>query len=209
MLAERTKLIILLAGAVVLIGLIVAAVFGVFTKKEPPLTPEEAAQAELENTDLSFLSTPSPVQNTVFDASNAGALGDPGEADNISPLEKEARALAAFFTERFGTYSSDSGAARFSDVRAFMTGSMQKWADDFRAQEPKRAAYYAVQTEVALIATKEFSLSARRAAFALTLNRSETAGQKTEQYQQQANIELAQNKEGQWLVNSLYWGERL
>ena len=209
MLSERNKIIILLAGAVIIVGLIVAAVFGVFSKKETPLTPEQAARAELKNTDLSFLENPSPVQNTVFDASNAQAFPDQGDTGEISPLEREARALAAFFTERLGTYSSDAGGAQFDDVRAFMTKAMQGWADNFRAQEPKRAGYYAVQTTVATVETKEFNALKRRAAFNLTVNRSETAGAKTEKYQQKASLELLQNNQGQWLVNSLYWGERL
>lgn len=209
MLSERNKVIILLVGAVVIIGLIVAAVFGVFSKKAAPLTPEQAALEELKNTDLSFLENPGSVKDTVFDSSNAGQLGDQGEVDKISPLEREARALAAFFTERFGTYSSDSSGAQFDDIRAFMTGNMRAWADNFRAEEPQREGYYAVQTETALIDTKEFSPAKRRAGFDLMVNRSETAGRETENYRQKVSLELVQNSQGQWLVNSLYWGERL
>lgn len=206
MLSPRSKIIILIAGSLLVFILLLGTLFGWFRRPAAPSGEESAAPP-----DLSFLQEKPVGENLVFDASNPEALAayDPRTSpagQNVSPLERQARNLAAFFAERFGTYSSDAGFAYLDDLAGLMTKSMQDWTRRFRREQPKRTGYFAVVTEVASLDTVLFSPEARQAKFNLIVNRTETSANK---YQQKADIELTQDANGEWKVNSLYWGEKL
>lgn len=208
MLSPRNKIIILVAGSVIVFILFIGTIFGWF-RKTTPTPSQEAAKP-----DLSFLQAKPTVENKVFDASNPDELTayDPrtaGVGENISPAEKEARRLAIFFVERFGTYSSDAGSAYVDDLRGFMATAMQTWTKSYLKNQPKHDGYFAITAATAGIDTTLFSAAKQQAKFALIVNRSETAGGKIDKYQQKADIELVQNSGGQWKVNSLYWGDKL
>ncbi|MDP1709338.1 MAG: hypothetical protein Q8L21_00420 [Candidatus Komeilibacteria bacterium] len=206
MLSPRSKIIILIAGAAVVFSVIIATVFNLWPggKSTPDAPP----------VDLSFLKKDEALpEGQVFDASNrdqfAALMGAADPASQISPLEKQARDLSEFFVERFGTYSSDAGNAHVDDVLSFMTATMRAWAENFKANAPKRDSYFAATAEVAAAEYISFSAPERRAQFALITNRTETINSKTEAYRQKATIELKQDQSGEWKVNSLFWGDKL
>ncbi|OGY91594.1 MAG: hypothetical protein A3H70_03250 [Candidatus Komeilibacteria bacterium RIFCSPLOWO2_02_FULL_48_11] len=188
-------------------GVIIVAVWDFFPGKEA-----SQPQAEGPAADLSFLNEPPTVTGQEFDADNRDVFeqtmgGASGET--ISPLEQEARSLATFFIERFGTYSSDADFANIDDLQSFMTPAMRGWAERFKKSQPQSQGYSAIVTEVASLATKSFAPLERRAVFDIIANRTESKGGQSEVYRQKATIELAQTSSGAWLVSSLYWGERL
>lgn len=208
MLSPRNKIIILIAGSLILFILLIGTIFGWFRKTTT------APGSEAVKPDLSFLQSKPTVENKVFDASNPDDLKayDPrtaGAGENISPAEKAARAMAIFFVERFGTYSSDAGSAYVDDLQAFMTSAMQAWTKTYLKSGPKRDGYYAITAEIAALDTALFSAAKQQAKFALVVNRSETIGGKINKYQQKADVELVQTAGGDWKVNSLYWGDKL
>ena len=210
MLSPRNKIIILIAGSVILFILLIGAIFGWFRKSAPvPGTGESAVKP-----DLSFLQEQPTVQGQVFDASNPQALTDYDPqtgvpVDAISTAERAARNLAILFAERFGTYSSDAGSAYVDDLQGLMTVTMQAWTRQYLKTQPRRTGYFAITSEVASLETKLFSPEKKEAKFALVVNRSETGAENSGKYQQKADIELTQAASGEWKVNSLYWGERL
>lgn len=209
MLSSRTKIIILIAGAVVVFGLIVATIFNLWPKQGAPLPGDGTGET---NVDLSFLKSETTVQGREFDAGNRAAFEQAmGSLDKeaISPLEQEARSLAAFFVERFGTYSSDVDFANIDDLQSFMTPAMRGWAERFKKSQPESEGYSAIITEVASLAAKSFAPLERRAVFDIIANRTESKAGQSEVYQQKCVIELTQANSGAWLVASLYWGERL
>ena len=209
MLSPRNKIIILIAGSVILFILLIGAIFGWFRKSAPvPGAGESAVKP-----DLSFLQEQPTVQGQVFDASNPQALTDYDPqtgvpVDAISTAERAARNLAILFAERFGTYSSDAGSAYVDDLQGLMTATMQTWTKQYLKSQPQRAGYFAITAEVATLEAKLFT-AGKEAQFALVVNRSETGTGSLGKYQQKADIELTQPASGEWKVNSLYWGERL
>ncbi len=208
MLSPKQKIIILIIGAVIILGIIVSTVFNFW-----PSQPAEELPAP-ESVDLSFLKKDETrPAGAVFDASNkeafAALTGDTNLESDTAPLEKEARDLAEFFVERFGTYSSDALWAQIDDLQAFMTVSMQNWTTRFKAISPAREGYYATTTEVAGTEKLSFSAPEGRAQFSLLTNRTERSGGKTDNFQQAATVELRQDSSGAWKVNSLFWGDKL
>ncbi|MEK7125361.1 MAG: hypothetical protein AAB880_00435 [Patescibacteria group bacterium] len=205
MLSSRNKIIILIVGALIIFALVIATVFNLWpggpADEEIPAVP----------VDLSFLEPDNVLpEGKVFDASNkeefAALSGAAAGEENISALEKEARDLAEFFVERFGTYSSDARGAQIDDLQPFMTLSMQNWSKSLKDYAP--AAYIAFTAEAAAVETLSFSASERRAQFAVTSRRSETTAAGTADYQQTATLELRQDASGAWKVNSLVWGDK-
>mgnify|MGYP001611710053 CR=1 FL=1 len=202
--SPRTKAIIIIAGALILFGLLVSVLFDVFPGKEEREAPEETPVV-LPDRDEGL------PRGAVFDASNADefAAVNPGRASAASgTLEQEAQELAAFFVERFGTYSSDSGFAYLSDLAGFMTSRMREETELFERQSPDHAGFYAVTAELASIETDAFSPSSRSARFSAVLSRTETQGGSSSAYQQDAVIELTQSGSGEWLVDSVLWGSK-
>mgnify|MGYP001579813560 FL=1 len=186
--------------------MVVATAFNLWPGGEKIETPEAAP------VDLSFLEQDKVLpEGKTFDASNkeefAALNGAESGEENISPLEKEARDLAEFFVERFGTYSSDARGAQIDDLQPFMTLSMQKWSKSLRNSSPA-ASYTAWTAEVASVETLSFSASERRAQFAVATNRLETTASGTTKFQQTATLELRQDASGAWKVNSLVWGKK-
>lgn len=208
MLTPRTKILILIVGAVIVLGLIIVTVFNLWPGVKPGA---EEAPAPV---DLSFLEPPADLlpSGQVFDASNkeafAALTGTSAGQETMSPLEKEARDLAEFFVERFGTYTADAAGAQIDDLQDFMTVSMQTWSQAFKKAAMDRTGYFAATAEVAATEKISFSASARRAQFSVLTNRAETKGNNTEEYQQTATVELRQNAQGEWQVNSLVWGDK-
>lgn len=208
MLTSRTKIIILIIGAVAVFGLIVATIFNLWPKKE--IVPSGEGQA---NVDLSFLEKKDAVQGQEFDASNREAFnqtigaGAAGEA--VSPEEQAARSLAVFFVERFGTYSSDAGFANIDDLQSFMTPTMRQWAASSKKEQPKALEYTAFITEVASLERASGESESGRISFNLLANRTERASGNEKKYQQKSEVKLIRDQAGEWLVDSLYWGERL
>ena len=184
---EKTKSIIIISAAIIIFALLVAMIFGLFPSKKQEVLPENKSAKQVILPDKSE----SMPKNKVFSASNAKEFSDlslPGSSSGISSLEKEAKELAEFFVERFGTYSSDANFANIDDLVGFMTPSLRSKMGDYKKNAPKRGSYYSVSSEVALIDTKSFSLKNRSASFDIVVNRKEETGKSVNSYQQ--NVEV-------------------
>lgn len=203
--SQQNKIIILIAGAVLIFALIIGTIFDLFPDRgQTPETKEPEA-------DLSFLDEPTPEAGIVFDESNAdefSRLYPPiGESAPRAPLESEARALAQLFIEHIGTFSSDAQFAHITDVESFMTPAMRAQADEFKKiQLP--SGYYEITATVYSLETALFLPERRTASFDALVNRTETSQTSAASYTQTATIGLTQTNAGAWLVNGLVWGAK-
>lgn len=208
MLSPRNKVIILIAGAAILFALLVLTIFDLWPSRGPS---DEAGLTP--GPDLSFLDEPKPAeQGLVFDASNKDEFaewqGVVDDKDAVSDLEREARDLAEFFVARLGTYSSDAKFSYIQDLQGYMTPSMLKFVNSGRDNQPERDNFFAVATDVSSSQIKSFSPAARAAQVALIASRTETGSNGTDTYQQNVDVDLQQNSQGEWLVNGVFWGKR-
>lgn len=205
MLTPRNKIIILIVGALVVLAVIISTVFNLWPGKKP--VPTETAPV-----DLSFLEKDENLpQGQTFDESNkmefAALTGAQDLGDSLSLAEREARDLAEFFVERFGTYSTDAPMSQIDDVLPFVTANMRSWLERFRATAPDREGFFATAAKVASIAKEP--AAAGLVNFFLVVNRSEESNGQKDSYQQAATVELRQDAAGEWKVGSLFWGEKL
>lgn len=204
---QRTKIIIVILGGLIAFGLIVAVMFDLFPgSEETPAVPEETVVLPDRSEGLP--------EGAVFDAENAGAFAaiNPfaaSGAEGASALEREAEDVAVFFIERFGTYSSDAGFSYINDLSGFMTSAYFQELESFKRLGVSREGFYSITAELAGMETEEFSPAERSAQFRAILNRTELAGGSTEEYQQEALIQMEQSGSGDWLVAGVTWGERL
>src|SRR3990170_4010238 len=62
---------------------------------------------------------------------------NPQQANAISRGKSDVEKIARFFTEFFGSFSTDSNYSNVTGLKIYMTQSMQKWADGFTADAKK------------------------------------------------------------------------
>ncbi|MBI2636694.1 MAG: hypothetical protein HYW81_00675 [Parcubacteria group bacterium] len=203
--SPRTKAIAIIAGSVILFGLLIATIFDLFPG-EPEAVPSEEAPVVLPDRDAGL------PEGAVFEAANADefAATNPGAGSSAKQgaIEREAEELAVFFIERFGTYSSDAGLTYLDDLSAFLTAAMRSRTESYRLASPAREGFYSITAELASIEADSVSLGERSARFRVVVNRSEFSAGTTEAYQQDAVVSLVQSGSGEWLVDSVVWGDR-
>ncbi|MEK7130647.1 MAG: hypothetical protein AAB793_03265, partial [Patescibacteria group bacterium] len=72
------------------------------------------------------------------------------QAIAVSRGKSDVEKIARFFTEFFGSFSTDSNYGNVTGLKIYMTQSMQKWADSFVADAKKNknnaAGYFGVTT---------------------------------------------------------------
>ena len=202
----KTKAIIIVVGALILFGILVATIFDLFPSRESEPDAQEQ-EVVLPDRDEGL------PEGAVFDASNAGEFNDLNPAvfsdDDASVLEDEAKDLAEFFIERFGTYSSDADFANINDLLGFMSASMQSEMTDYKRQTSQQGGYYSVASEIAGIETKTFSLAQRQAQFDIVLGRTEESSGTMQTYNQEVSVYLVQDSTGHWKVNKVVWGQKI
>ncbi|MBD3248203.1 hypothetical protein GF382_02845 [Candidatus Falkowbacteria bacterium] len=129
-----------------------------------------------------------------------------GEADiKATELKK----IAMSFTERFGSYSNHSDFSNISDLKIFMTESMQKWADNFiktgRQSLGDTSVYQGVITKAITSEVKEYSLGEGRARILVKAQKTATNGDDDSSVSYEDMMIIFAKEEGQWLVDEAEW----
>ena len=142
---------------------------------------------------------PSKREYCKFPASNRG-----------EPREKRCGKIARFFTEFFGSFSTDSNYGNVTGLKIYMTQSMQKWADSFVADAKKNknnaAGYFGVTTKAVSVKTDSFSEEQGKAEVTVSCQRREATGTSTNAriYYQDITVSFVKEK-GVWKVNEAKW----
>ncbi len=116
--------------------------------------------------------------------------------------------LANIFTERYGSYTSESEFKNTLELKVYMTDSLEKWVDNYLASQPSQSAteiYYSIVTKV--ISNKIISQDSDSGKVELITQRVETTGTEEDTYYQNIDIELVSNNDI-WLVNKITWGDK-
>jgi len=217
--SERTLYLSIAGVGVVGVIVVLLFLFGVFDRtssvpqqaetsvSQDVATPEETAL--LENIDRR-----NGPEGSTFDTSNkdefAAAIdAAPGTQEQESLLLVEAKELAQFFVERFGTYSSDTRSTYARDLRGYMTSEMWDAIGSFTESNAPSDSSFSIETQAGDVSVVDFSLPNRRAELTVTALRSEQFSSKSEEYLQYVTVVLKQTQEGSWLVDSILWGDRL
>lgn len=136
-----------------------------------------------------------------------------GTEDNIkeiptpeTPEEKEElylRQLSRIFIERFYSYSSQNGNEHIEDVLPLATTQMQNY---IKSQEFEQSQEYSgVTTQV--IASKLEAKSEDAATISVKVQQTHMTLETSEKSQKSGKIEFIRDKDGQWKVDGVFWGE--
>lgn len=127
-----------------------------------------------------------------------------------SAVEAEELALervARFFTERFGSYSSDADYQNILDLKPYMTDKMEIWADDFvRVQRAAGIPNVFTSITTRVLSTPEFLIDGERATIRFTTQRVEEGPVGDTYYQEIILVFI--KKDGEWHVDTATWQDK-
>ena len=150
-----------------------------------------------------------PPDTTNVTVVNATINADPAVNQNtaVEPDELALERVARFFTERFGSYSSDANFQNVVDLKEYMTDKMQIWADDYvRVQRSSGVPDLFTSITTRVLSVPEFSIDGNRATIRFTTQRVEEAAVSDTYYQE---IDLTFTKvDGEWLADSVSWQDK-
>jgi len=160
--------------------------------------------------------------NTGGDVKNNNTITTkPVETKNtITPVKKpsaekfgegDLKKMALLFAERFGSFSNQSNFRNISDLKIFMTKSMEKWADDYIMEQNNKMAdniiYYGIITKAVTAEVRQFNEATGQAAVMISTRRRETAmmdNNNSDTYNQDILISFVKEN-NLWKVNNAYW----
>jgi len=128
----------------------------------------------------------------------------------VSRGKSDVERIARFFTEFFGSFSTDSNYSNITGLKIYMTQNMQKWADDFVAEARKNkkgtAGYFGVTTKAISVKTDLFLEEQGKAEVTVSCQRREATGTSTNAriYYQDMTVSFLKEK-GVWKVNEAKW----
>ena len=125
--------------------------------------------------------------------------------------EEDLKKMALLFAERFGSFSNQSNFRNISDLKIFMSESMQKWADDYIKEQNEKMAdnsiYYGIITKAVTTEVRQLDEAAGQAAVMVGTRRRETAmldSNSSDTYNQDILISFVKEN-NLWKVNNAYW----
>ena len=116
---------------------------------------------------------------------------------------------AAAYAERLGSYSTQSDYGNFTDLKIYMTASLQDWADKYVATQKaaaKSGSYYGITAKTLTTEVKSFDDKAGTAEIIVTTERRESteAIGGGEPFRQNLDLKFLKVN-GEWLMDSAYW----
>jgi hypothetical protein len=140
-------------------------------------------------------------------ATTANPSAPPATKDQINQFNLTK--VAAAFAERLGSYSNQSDYSNITDLKIFMTASMQQWADGFAAKAQKNnysGIYQGVTTRAIAVETQNYSDAAGKADILVRTQKAESSGtmDNVTTYYQDILITFIKEND-QWLVDNAKW----
>lgn len=196
---------------IIVIGLIILLLviyFGFLRKPDTAVTPVDNEPAvgapQLEKITTTPTSTPG---DKVRGNQNYDISKEAPRQPNANDLAK----IAMAFSERFGSFSSQSDYSNFTDLKLMMTDNLKNWVDSYVAKiksAKSSSAYYGITTKALTANAKSFDDKAGTAEIIIATKRSESTQEINGGTPYNQNLELKFKKvDGDWLVDEVYWGK--
>jgi len=134
------------------------------------------------------------------------------EIDETEEEELSMRRLTNLFTERFGSYNTETEFQNTIDLKTYMTDDLKTWADNYvndqRTNQGDNPPYYSVVTKV--LTTNVLTESDQAATVELMTQRVESGDnfEESNSFNQTMDLELVYENEV-WLVNKVTWGDKI
>lgn len=200
----RKRLIIALTIAVLLIIIIGIGLFLFF--RTTPTTPSQSAETnQVTPTNTTVVTTTSESNGTVTpNPTNT----TPVAAANLQPTKDDLRIIstARSFTERYGSYSTDTHYANIESSRSFMTDAMSAQADKIiAAGQASGTTFLSVATQAVNVTVTDYSAGASGATVQVDTRQTTTQGQAAPTTKN-ATVRLTLKKIGNtWKVDTFQW----
>lgn len=201
------KKVLYIVAAIIIIALIAGIVYFFYGDKSSYL-----ATGKKIITDLVKKENVQPTQPEVkkIGAETGEIIKQPVETPK-EPAKDQAARLAVDFAERFGSYSNQANLKNISDLKIFMTDSMQSWADGYIEQQRKSASttviYYGITTKAVAKEVLDFDESAGRAVVLVHTRRqeaNESMDNVSKVFNQDITVTLVKSGET-WKMDSAVW----
>lgn len=147
--------------------------------------------------------------DTVSDTTTTTTSTDTAPVETTQPVEQNDRqaitAAARSFTERFGSYSTDTNFENIERSRYLMTQAMEKQADQIIAQGRAADGFTSVTSEVTSVTLTDFADGATGATVEVAVRQKTTVGQADPTYTNvTARVTLKKVNSG-WKIDSFRW----
>lgn len=195
MVMNQRRWIIVAVIATLLIAAIIGFVLWLQSRPEPSTTTNTNTVVTLENTNTT--TTTNSSENTNIDTPRP---------TSVERSERQAiTGAATSFTERFGSYSSDTNFENIERSRYLMTAAMESTADDIIEDGQSDAQFTSVDSTVAGVAITDYADGSTGATVEVSVRQTQRVGQGTTTYENKT-ARLTLEKEGdRWLVDSFRW----
>ena len=200
---KKMQLIVLLLAVLALAGL---------SCKKADNANQNINSAAVDNKNIAVNGLNTNISNTnasIRGQENANTV-NPQQANAAIRGKSDVEKIARFFTEFFGSFSTDSNYSNVTGLKVYMTQNMQKWADGFVADAKKNknsaAGYFGITTKAVSVKTDSFSEEQGKAEVTVSCQRREATGTSTNAriYYQDMTVSFLKEK-GVWKVNEARW----
>lgn len=195
--------------ALIIIGLVIIGVlvYFLFIKEEQPtiietLPGETGETGQLPGGPEIGTTTPSdrPVSSQKYDISK-----EPAHEVGAADLAKR----AMLYSERLGSYSSQSDYNNFTDLKIYMTDDMRSWVEQevLRLQAKNRnAGYYGIETKALTTEVLDYDEDGGEAEIKVTTERRESTDflGGGESFSQVIRFNFIKG-DSDWLIDAAYW----
>ena len=192
---ENNKKIILIIGGALVIILAIFVIWWQFFRNitDVQVTNINTSQPVTTNTNVEIIDLTNNTNQTVE------VVVD----ENLSMTR-----LANIFTERYGSFTSESEFKNSLDLKVYMTSSLINTIDSYLATQSNLSSngeYFSVVTKV--ISNKIITSNDSNGTVELITQRTENIGDVEDVYYQDITLELTYDNEV-WLVNKVTWGDK-
>jgi|WetSurMetagenome_2_1015567.scaffolds.fasta_scaffold15405_5 hypothetical protein len=197
MIKKRTIVITILIFIIIL--LLAGIIYFLFMLKSPATVPSAVVNTPANN-NLSAAATTTVKQSTPIPNAKPATT----EEQNKFYLEKVADA----FAERLGSYSNQANFSNISDLKVYMTASMQSWADKYIAtnqKNPYSGVYQGVTTRAISTEIKDYNDTAGKADILVHTQKLSVNGTSNPVTTNQDITITFVKQNSKWLVDNAKW----
>ncbi|MBI4407393.1 MAG: hypothetical protein HY565_02730 [Candidatus Kerfeldbacteria bacterium] len=193
------KLIIAIIGAAVL--LLVGLVIIWFIVSRVPADDTNTAST---NTNQVRTNTDTTTTTTTTDSTTTDTTQDTTvvvQQDDQQAITSSSRS----FTERFGSYSSDTNFENIERSRYLMTDTMSQQADKLISQGQDNSTFFSIESDVTGVTFTDYTDGATGATVEVAVRQKKTVGQQAAVYSNQIARLTLKKVGGSWKVDSFRW----
>lgn len=195
------KKTLIIFGSIVGVVLLASIIFAIVVqvRSNPPALRSSGGQALANNSGITTTTSTSTTTTTSSNSNNTNTAS--AKKDDSQAIYSVSR----YFTEQYGSYSSDGQYANIVLLKPFMTDTMWTSAQALMAKPLPQTGFYSIKSQVANVKLDTYKPGDGSASVTVNARRTEvTSTAAPKLFSQAATIHLKQVN-GSWKVDGLTW----